>query len=262
MIDFSSPAPAASGSSNSYGAILTGINDEPAASSISYTNDSQYNAFFGDASEPSTADSSDALQKDNDGDVDFEKKDEPEKKKKGAKKKKVVKKKKVKSAEIVEGDEEEEGEEDKAEEKEEERHCYHMFYKISWYKQFFDLDSADFFKRFLWGLVPRVSFFEKVGKGDFYGPFWITTTLLLFLAIASNFASYIAFHNEGKGDQWNYNFYKLCVGAGVFYGYVIVIPIGFWAVQKFIVGSGITLLKCFCAYGYSFAPYIIITVNN
>lgn len=276
MIDFSAPVAkptttttttsTTSSSSGGYGAILTGINDEPSSSSSGSSSD-KYNDFF------DNIESKPIAIKEENQNVDFEAEQEEalaaeEKPQKGKKDKKKIKKKVVKKKKkVADNDEDAEADENGEEEEEEDeeekggRHCLQMFYKISWYKPYFDIDTADFFKRLLFGLIPKVDFFEKVGKGDFYGPFWITTTLLLFLGIASNFAAYIAYEAEGKGDDWNYNFFKLAVGAGVFYGYLIVIPIIFWAVQKFFNHAGLTILQCFCAYGYSFTPYIIITVN-
>lgn len=268
MIDFSAPvASTSSGSgSNSYGAILTGINDEP--SYTSGTGSDKYNDFFDNVDSKPIA-----IKEEKQESVDFEAEQEgssggkqTQKNKKEAKKeKKKVKKVVKKKNKAADNDEDAEADNDDGngedEEKEEKgRHVLQMFYKISWYKPYFDIDTVDFFKRLLYGLTPKVNFFEKVGKGDFYGPFWVTTTLLLFLAIASNFAAYVAYESEGKGDEWNYNFFKLAVGAGVFYGYLIIIPIIFWAIQKFFNKAGLTLLQCFCAYGYSFTSYIIITL--
>ena len=267
MIDFSAPVATSSSSSSttsssSYGAILTGINDEPSGGS----GGDKYNDFFDNIESKPIAIKEESQNVDFEAEQEGEAAEKPQKSKKKEKKKKVVKKKKkvVASEEDAEadedGDDDNEGDNDGDDEKGG-RHCLQMFYKISWYKPYFDIDTKDFFKRTLFGLIPKVDFFEKVGKGDFYGPFWITTTLLLFLGIASNFAAYIAYEAEGKGNEWNYNFFKLAVGAGVFYGYLIVIPIIFWAIQRFFNHAGLSILQCFCAYGYSFTPYIIITVK-
>lgn len=264
MIDFSSPAPAPTSTSTSTSAILTGINDMPSyddSNSKLLLNGADYN--FAATSENKADTSSGAAAANINDDVNDS--DSSKKAAKKKQKKKVVKKKKKAPVDDETAEDDNDGDggddgDDGDDDGKGGRHCLQMFYKISWYKPYFDLDTLDFFKRFAWGCVPNIGFFDKVGRGDFYGPFWITTTLLLFLGIASNFASYIAYSQEKRGDEWNYDFYKLSIGAAVFYGYIIVIPIIFYLILRFFNHAGLSLLKCFCAYGYSLAPYIVFTV--
>jgi len=142
----------------------------------------------------------------------------------------------------------------------EERHWYH-FWKPSFYRIYFDVDTTDVMRRFLAGLVPiGQPFFERVKENpDFYGPLWITTTILFLLAICSNFASYIAYLNAGEERHWDYSFGKLSAAAGVLYGFLIFVPLLLWVLLRFVVGSQVKYIQTSCVYGYSLAAFIVAT---
>lgn len=82
-----------------------------------------------------------------------------------------------------------------------------------------------------------------------YGPFWIATTLVFILAMAGNLYAFFKSHFkvpsirvswllltllQSDGAEYITNFQVILVGAGVFYGYVIVIPFVFWGVFKYL----------------------------
>jgi len=144
--------------------------------------------------------------------------------------------------------------------KKEERHWYH-FWKPSFYQIYFDVDTPDVLRRFVAGLAPvGQPFFERVKENpDFYGPLWITTTILFLLAICSNFASYIAYLDAGEESHWNYSFAKVSVAAGVLYGFLIVVPLILWALLRFVVGSQVKYIETSCVFGYSLAAFIVAT---
>jgi len=144
--------------------------------------------------------------------------------------------------------------------KAEERHWYH-FWKPSFYQIYFNVDTPDVMRRFLAGLVPvGQPFFERIKENpDFYGPLWVTTTILFLLAICSNFASYIAYWSAGEARHWNYSFSKVSVAAGVFYGFLIVVPLILWVLLRFVVGSKVKYIETSCVYGYSLAGFIVAT---
>lgn len=166
-------------------------------------------------------------------------------------KKKNIKKKKP---------QEENGDEGGAEE---ERKWYHMFYKISYYRQYFNVDTVDVGDRIVRSLVPIKNFFEVIGENpDLYGPFWITTTLLFALTISSNFSSYIAYWMDGRENDWGYEFVPVTVGAAVLYSYLVLAGLAVWLTQKYWLKHNLSLVSCLCIYGYSLTPFVIGTVKK
>jgi len=125
------------------------------------------------------------------------------------------------------------------------------FWQLEFYQQFFNVDSSEVLYRCLRAMWPfKYDFLENVkGNPDFYGPFWISTTLIFLMAAAANFASYL-----DKRETWHYDFYKLTYGAAVIYGYTFGIPLIFWLYMKW-VDIGISLIEVLCLYGYSLFVY-------
>lgn len=143
----------------------------------------------------------------------------------------------------------------------EDRMWYHMFYKVSFYKPYFNVDTVDVGERIFRALVPTKSFFETTGENpDLYGPFWITTTLLFALAISSNFSNYISYWMAGRESEWGYDFERVSVATAVFYPYITLAPLAVWLTQKYWLKLAIPFVSCMCVYGYSLSSYAIGTV--
>jgi len=138
---------------------------------------------------------------------------------------------------------------------------WYDFWKPSFYQPYFDVDTKDVLMRCFVGLVPiGKPFFERVqGNPDVYGPFWVTTTILFLLAISSNFAEYIAYHNQGVSQHWEPDFFKVCIAAAVFYAYLILLPIIIWALQRFLAKAKNTYIQVLCVYGYSMTAFLVVT---
>jgi hypothetical protein len=64
---------------------------------------------------------------------------------------------------------------------------------IRFYQEYFDVTTKIVLERLLNGFNPFSGTFFKIGHGkpDFYGPFWILTTLMLEMAAFSNVKNYI-----------------------------------------------------------------------
>lgn len=145
---------------------------------------------------------------------------------------------------------------------EDSRKWYHMFYRVSYYRPYFDVDTVDVGNRILRSLVPTKKFFEVTGDNpDLYGPFWITTTLLFALAIASNFSNYITYWMAGRENEWGYSFNRVVVGAAVLYTYDVLASLSVWLTQKYWLKLEISLVSCLCVYGYSLSPFVFGTVK-
>lgn len=138
---------------------------------------------------------------------------------------------------------------------------WYDFWKPSFYRPYFDVDTRDVLTRCLAGLMPvGKPFFERVeGNPDLYGPFWVTTTILFLLGIASNFAEYIAYWWAGAGAHWTYNFYKISIAAAVFYVFIAVVPVLMWLLQRFVVKGKLTAIQVYCLYGYSLTAFLVAT---
>lgn len=86
-----------------------------------------------------------------------------------------------------------------------------------------------------------------------YGPFWICSTLIFVAASIGTFVTYVA--HKLKNEQWNYDINLVTWSAGLFYGYVTVVPLGLYVILKyFSVPSG--LVQLLCLYGYSLFVFI------
>ncbi|XP_072959231.1 uncharacterized protein [Typha angustifolia] len=130
-----------------------------------------------------------------------------------------------------------------------------QMFSVSAYKPYFDVDTSDVLERIKDSLFPfRGSFNEKTSdKPDLYGPFWICTTLIFVAAAIGTFVTYVA-HKLQKKD-WNYDINLVTWSAGLFYGYVTLVPLGLYIILKYLSApSG--LVQLWCLYGYSLFIFI------
>ncbi|MBA0687377.1 hypothetical protein Goari_014922, partial [Gossypium aridum] len=92
-----------------------------------------------------------------------------------------------------------------------------------------------------------------------YGPFWICTTLIFVAASIGTFVTYVA--HKLRDKEWNYDINLVTWSAGVFYGYVTVVPLVLYVILKyFSAPSG--LVQLFCLYGYSLFIFIPALVSS
>ncbi|KAJ8751940.1 hypothetical protein K2173_000686 [Erythroxylum novogranatense] len=126
---------------------------------------------------------------------------------------------------------------------------------VNAYKPYFDVDTSDVLDRIKDSLFPfRGNFSEKTASNpDLYGPFWICTTLIFVAASIGTFVTYIA--HKLKNKEWDYDINLVTWSAGLFYGYVTVVPLVLYVILKyFSAPSG--LVQLFCLYGYSLFVFI------
>ena len=73
-----------------------------------------------------------------------------------------------------------------------------MLWSLSFYAQFFDVDTSSVLHRCGAALFPRANFLDVLeGNPDLYGPFWIATTVVLILFLGGTISDYLA--RAGKG---------------------------------------------------------------
>ncbi|KAH7543079.1 hypothetical protein FEM48_Zijuj02G0145200 [Ziziphus jujuba var. spinosa] len=128
-------------------------------------------------------------------------------------------------------------------------------FTIAAYKPFFDVDTSDVIERIKDSLFPFTgNFNEKTANSpDLYGPFWICTTLIFVAASIGTFVTYIA--HKLKNKDWDYDINLVTWSAGLFYGYVTIVPLGLYVILKyFSAPSG--LVQLLCLYGYSLFVFI------
>jgi len=129
------------------------------------------------------------------------------------------------------------------------------FWSLTYYQHLFDVDTNQVVERVVRSMLPfKFSFVQYTSTNpDFYGPFWIATTLIFMLAITGNLASY--FTSDLPSGEWYYNFDKVTWGALTIYGYTIVIPFAMWVVFKWMK-IPFRLLELLCIYGYALFVFI------
>ncbi|CAJ1960878.1 unnamed protein product [Sphenostylis stenocarpa] len=128
-------------------------------------------------------------------------------------------------------------------------------FTLAAYKPYFDVDSSDVLERIIDSLFPfRGSFNEKTATNpDLYGPFWICTTLIFVAASIGTFVTYIA--HKLKSKEWNYDINLVTWSAGLFYGYVTIVPLCLYVILKYLSAPA-GLVQLFCLYGYSLFVFI------
>ncbi|KAL9235045.1 hypothetical protein vseg_009845 [Gypsophila vaccaria] len=128
-------------------------------------------------------------------------------------------------------------------------------FSVAAYKPYFDVDTSDVLERIKESLLPwKGSFTELTSSNpDLYGPFWICTTLIFIAASIGTFVTYVSHKLQSK--DWNYDISMVTWSAGLFYGYVTLVPLCLYVVLKyFSAPSG--FVQLLCLYGYSLFVFI------
>lgn len=125
----------------------------------------------------------------------------------------------------------------------------HYLWSISFYAQFFDVDTSEVARRCRAAIFPLSNFLDVLdGNPDLYGPFWIATTVVVILFLTGTISQYLA--KEGK-KHFIYDFTLLSGAAGLIYGYTFLIPVALWGALKWFRAESANLLECVCLYGYA-----------
>ncbi|KAE9363525.1 Yip1-domain-containing protein [Stipitochalara longipes BDJ] len=124
-----------------------------------------------------------------------------------------------------------------------------FLWTLSFYAQFFDVDTSSVLARCWAALYPRANFLDVLeGNPDLYGPIWIATTVVFILFLGGTISKYLA--ETGQG-HFVYDFRLLSGAAGLIYGYTLVIPIILFLALKYFGSESANLLECWALYGYS-----------
>lgn len=69
---------------------------------------------------------------------------------------------------------------------------------MSFYAQFFDVDTSSVLQRCWAALYPRQNFLDVLeGNPDLYGPFWIATTVVFILFLGGTISQWMAKKGDG-----------------------------------------------------------------
>ncbi|KAH8912551.1 Yip1 domain-containing protein [Coniochaeta sp. PMI_546] len=124
-----------------------------------------------------------------------------------------------------------------------------FLWTLSFYAQFFDVDTSSVLQRCWAALYPRANFLDVLeGNPDLYGPFWIATTVVLILFLGGTISLY---WHSGAGERFAYDFKLLTGAAGLIYGYTLVIPVLLFLALRYFGSESANLLECWALYGYS-----------
>ena len=100
-----------------------------------------------------------------------------------------------------------------------------FLWTLSFYSQFFDVDTNSVLSRCWAALFPRANFLDVLeGNPDLYGPFWIATTVVFILFLGGTISQYFAQHGTG---HFAYNF-RLLSGT----------------ISLYIIMASLTLSRC------------------
>ncbi|KAI9783775.1 MAG: hypothetical protein M1839_003111 [Geoglossum umbratile] len=124
-----------------------------------------------------------------------------------------------------------------------------LLWSLSFYAQFFDVDTNEVLRRCGAAIFPRANFLDVLeGNPDLYGPFWIATTVVMILFLTGTISKYLG---TQKDQHFVYDFKMLSGAAGLIYGYTGVIPIALWGILKWFGSESANVLECWALYGYA-----------
>jgi len=135
---------------------------------------------------------------------------------------------------------------------------------LSYAQNLFDVSTADVVQRLKLVLIPSMHPSGQATEDlklrpDFYGPFWVATTAILFLAATGNFARLIEVgsHHDFKAD-----YSLVSLAAGTIYGCLLGVPL---IARGTVFFSGdeagpVDLKQLVCVCGYSLAPAIPVSM--
>lgn len=153
-------------------------------------------------------------------------------------------------------------------------------FDLAYLQTFFDVATDDVVRRTKAALLPKKeatqdSVLDFRSKPDFWGPFWICTTAVIFLAATGNFGQSFWVEQDVETD-WE----LVSLAAGMLYGALVGVPLmthlillcaggnasgslpggGGGRPAGSVTGEIVNLRQLICVYGYSFVPLLPISL--
>ncbi|KAL2918096.1 hypothetical protein HK105_202510 [Polyrhizophydium stewartii] len=133
------------------------------------------------------------------------------------------------------------------------------FWTFEYWTQYFQIDTNDVANRILASVLPTKSFPELLGNNpDFYGPFWIPTTVIFTLFATSTMAESIA--RAWSGQKYEYDVTQLSYAGATVYTYVVLLPAIIWGIAKYFHVASIKLFDMINVYGYGMFIWIPVSL--
>ncbi|KAH9251424.1 hypothetical protein BASA81_010718 [Batrachochytrium salamandrivorans] len=133
------------------------------------------------------------------------------------------------------------------------------FWTFEYWTQFFHVDSVDVGNRILSSVMPVKSIMDLIDQNpDFYGPFWVPTTVIFTLFATSTMAESIA--KAWSNQKYEYDMTQLSFAGAVVYTYVLLLPALLWGVAKYFSITTIRLFDMINVYGYGMSIWVPVSL--
>ena len=134
-------------------------------------------------------------------------------------------------------------------------------FSVSYYQQFFDVDTDDVGKRIANVFLSphRGNFLEEVvgDNPDLYVPVWGCATLIFFIALGSAWGKY----NIHKNQAWDFDAKTVSLSAAIIYGYVFVFSLMVYLMLScYARVENLRVVDVWCLYGYSVLTLIPVCI--
>lgn len=132
-------------------------------------------------------------------------------------------------------------------------------WSLDYYAKYFDVDTSEVLFRILAAILPKQNFLDLISPNpDLYGPFWISTTLILVLFITSVMGSALDFLI--KSQPYSPDYSLLTYAIATIYPYTFLLPLLLWGVGKY-TGVPLQLLHVVGVYGYGLSVWVPLCVR-
>lgn len=137
-----------------------------------------------------------------------------------------------------------------------------QFWTLNYYKPFCAMSSDAIIGRLYRSIAPwKGQLFNDEEPADLYGPWWVATTLILVVAIASNLSSYVYAHRnsdveKSDEDRWRFDFQCISVMTSIVYSIISWLAVFvYWLLAR--AGQSTPLVNCVGILGYSLTPMLL-----
>lgn len=96
---------------------------------------------------------------------------------------------------------------------------------------------------------------------DLYGPFWVSTTLILALFLSSSLAASISKYLSAPGAEYDYNFGLLGLAATIVYTYSFGVPVALWLALRYLGVGEWGIVDALGVWGYALFVWIPVSVG-
>lgn len=140
-----------------------------------------------------------------------------------------------------------------------------MCLSLDTYRSYFDIDADDILVRMKSAIfdcykpehfrnnVVGMAKTDSVKGPDLYGPFWITMTLIFFVAVTSNAHAY--FHRTDV-EEFEYDINHLLHASTILFTFAFGVPTVFWVTTRCMNMQVLLLADWVCYYGYSLVSFL------